>query len=177
MAKKEIDMVEFRENYGAELEGVMAAMAFKMMGSAVEKTMEGSNYASNEDLQAIKAENAEFRLMSQIAQTHPEVFNLKEDDKFWSWVDAQGDDVGTLMNDGSAASVSSVIGAYKKASIQAANKKGDAKAANKKKKHTDIHGSTARSNGNKKKSSKSKNDGQMSNSEASTLFDEAEVAD
>jgi hypothetical protein len=173
---EEIDMVEFRENYGSELEGVMAAMAFKMMGSTVEKALESSEFASSADIQAIKAENDEFRLMSEIAQDHPDIWKLKNDDKFWGWVDSQGPEVKTLMDKSGAQNIAAVVGAYKKASIQKTNKTLEKTASAKKKKHTDIHSSTVRSK-KSKRGGGSKKGGQMSQSEQSAEFDKIELED
>jgi len=173
---EEIDMAEFRETYGAELEGVMAAMAFKMMGSTVEKAMESSGYASNEEVQALRKENANMQFKAEIAHDHPEVWQLENNKEFWKWVNEQGEDVNTLVDSGVAANVSAVIGAYKKASIKKTNSVIDKKATAKKKQHTDLHGSTVRTKkGGKGK--KAKRGGHMSEEEAAAEFDDYEVED
>jgi len=171
---KEVNLEELGAEYGEEIDTLITARSYQMAETMVAKAMEAQGFASNEDLQSIKAENAEFRLMSEVAQDHPDVFKLKNDDKFWNWVDTQGEDVSTLMGAG-AKGVSTVISAYKKTSITSKNEKIDKGASKKIEKHKSLHKSTMRS----KKGSKSKGrkDGQMSEAEAAAEFDKIEVTD
>jgi hypothetical protein len=173
---KEVDLEKFREDYGDDLDTLITARAYQIAEPLVAKAMEAGGFASQSELQAIKSENEEFRFMSQVAQSHPEIWQLKADDKFWGWVDGQGDDTKTLMEQGGVDGVSAVIGAYKKANIKKANEGIDKTAAKKKKKHTDLHSSTMRTKSTKK-SGKAKKPGRMSAAEEKVAFDEAEVTD
>ena len=136
----------------------------------------GIRQACTADIAAIKKENEDFRFLSQIAQTHPDVWKLNGDDKFWSWVDAQGDDTKVLMEKGGVDGTSAVISAYKKATVRGANEKIDKKSGKKHKKHSDLHKSTVRGKKSKRKSS-GKNSGSMTAEEEAALFDEIEVSD
>jgi len=173
---KEIDLSQMKEDYGEDIDTLITARAFQIVEPLMAKAMETSGYASSEELQALKSENEDFRFMSKVAQEHPDAWKIRDDDKFWNWVDAQGDDVKTLIEKGGVEGTSSVIGAYKKASIKKTNSVIDKKATAKKKQHTDLHGSTVRTKkGGKGK--KAKRGGHMSEEEAAAEFDDYEVED
>jgi hypothetical protein len=173
---REVNLKELSEEYGPDLDTLITARAQQMTEAMIPKILESQGFASQAEVQAVKAENDHFRLISQIAQTHPDIWKLETDDKFWSWVDAQDEDVKTLMDQGGAPGISTVVGAYKKATITKTNAKIDKVAAEKKKKHTDLHSSTTRTKGGKK-GGKSKKGGQMTEEEEAAVFDEIEVTD
>lgn len=173
---KEVDLKAIKEDYGEDLDTLITARAYQIAEPLVAKALESAGFASQDELSKIQAENAEFRFMSQVAQTHPEIWKLKDSDEFWNWVDSQGDDVATLMEKGGVDGVSTVIGAYKKATIQKTNQKIDRASAEKKQKHDKIHKSTLRSKAGKKRGGK-KNDGPMSEAEMAATFDSAEITD
>jgi len=173
---KEIDLSQMKEDYGEDIDTLITARAFQIVEPLMAKAMESSGYASSEELQALKSENEDFRFMSKVAQEHPDAWKIRDDDKFWNWVDAQGDDVKTLMEKGGVDGTSSVIGAYKKASIKKTNSVIDKKATAKKKQHTDLHSSTVRTKkGGKGKTAKK--GGMLSPEEEAAEFDSYEVED
>jgi len=172
----EVNLQELREDYGEELDTLITARAYQIVEPLMAKVMENGKYASQDDIKAIKEENENFRFMSQVAQSHPDVWKLNGDQKFWDWVDAQGDATKVLMEKGGVDGTSAVISAYKKATISATNEKLDKKSGDKKKKHTDLHKSTIRSKRSKRASS-GKKDGNLNAEEEAKLFNEIEVED
>lgn len=174
---KEVDLAAFKEDYGEELDTFITARAFQIFEPMMEKFMDNAKFASQEDISAIKAENDNFKFMAQVAQTHPDVWKLNGDDKFWDWVDAQGDDTKVLMDQGGVDGTSAVISAYKKATVKATNEKIDGKAKEKLDKHKDLHKSTARGKGSSKPKQSKQKDGPMDDAERARLFNEAEVED
>jgi hypothetical protein len=158
------------------LDTLITARAYQIVEPLMAKVVENANLASQDDISAIKSENEEFRFLSQVAQNHSDVWKIRADDKFWDWVDSQGDDTKILMEKGGVDGTSAVISAYKKATVQTANKTIDEKAGKKKKKHDDLHKSTVRGK-NKSRKSGGKKKGPMNADEEKKLFDEIEVDD
>jgi len=173
---KEIDLADLGDQLGEEVDTLITARSMQIVEPLLKQAMENAGFASAEDLQKIKDENAEFRLMSEIAPSHPDIWTIKQDPKFWKFVDAGGEDVSTLMNNGGANGISAVVKAYKKATIGEANTKIDKAKGEKKKRHTDAHSSNLRSKGGKK-SRKAKPNATMSSQEEEDLFNDTEVTD
>jgi hypothetical protein len=177
---KEIDLENFRNEVGEDLanqiDEIVTARSFQMAEAMVQKQMEAAQFASQEQVKELIAQNEEFKFLSQVATTHPEIWQLQNDDAFWGWVDKQGDDVATLIDRGGVAGTNTVVSAYKKAMIQSKNKEIDTKLGAKLDKHKKLHGSTMKSKASASKAATKQGDA-ISEDEADTLFNEISVDD
>lgn len=173
---REVNLNELKEDYGDDLDTLITARAYQIAEPLVQKMFENAGFASQKELLAIKAENDNFRFVSQVAQKHPEVWSLQNDEKFWNWADKQGADIKTLLDKGGVDGVSAVISAYKKATVAATNAKIDKQAGDKLAKHKDLHKSTVRSKPEKRKST-GRRGGALSDEEEAALFNSIELED
>ena len=177
---EKIDLDQMRETYG-ELFDAVQAISFQLATQMQQKALEKGQYVSREDFEAEKQARETERFISQLEKRHPDldiadINDPDSDHDFWKWYDSQDEDTRGLLDPETVtvSTASLVLSAYKESKVKESNKKVDAVARKKKKKHTDLHGSTSRTERRTKSQSK-KSQGAMTEQEQQRLFDEAPI--
>lgn len=184
---RKINVTELREEYGEELVDFMTALALQAAGTTT--TAKGEDYVSRKDFDAMRADLAAEKHNSALQSRHSDlnISAMQADGKhkFWGWLDKQDKDAQALFDGNTIEGQSAVLDMFKEATVKSSNKNRDSDARDKKKKHTDLHGSTARTKkkgkdgGGKSRTKGKGGDGEppLSESEELALFNEFKVND
>lgn len=175
---KEIDVNEFREEFGDEIADMIQATVLQALGTTNKAKSE--DYVSQSDFTKLQEELAAERHNNALQSRHKDldISAMQEDEghAFWKWLDKQDQDVQDLFDGATIPGQSAVLDAFKAETIKTENKAIDKAKGEKHKKHTKLHGSTARTKKTAPKSSK-QNSKNMSIEEQTKLFENAEVTD
>lgn len=180
---EKINLDEMREEYG-ELFGAVEAISLNLANDMMQKALAAGQFVSREDFNVMQGERETEKFISALEKQHPDLdvadINTNGEHAFWAWHDKQEADVQNLMKpeNQTVAGVSAMFKAYKEATVKNSNKTIDKGAAKKKKKHTDLHGTTSRTERRSRKAKAGKGEERpMTAKEQQKTFDDYKVTD
>jgi len=142
---KQIDLAEFREEYG-DIAEVMEAMAIQTAATMVKQQLADGGYVSKEEFDELRADAAQERFISELSRRHPklDIRNIADNADFWSWKEKQDADTQAFFEDQTVHGMSAVLAAYEESLVKDKNTAVDEAAKEKKAKHVALHSSSTR---------------------------------